>query len=1047
VNALSALPSRPRWCDMRPEEILQKELIEAAEGLAGSIGRGWRYIERADMTHLRAGQMGEAVVEPLLREAVEALNPDLDAETVERAVEAIRRINDVRDFIDALRYGLNLQVAGDKSVDVKVVDLIDPFNNDYVVTDEVELRTGGIREPRLDVLFLVNGLPLCIVENKAPTVDLKEAAGDFIRYWEDAPELMMHALIAGIFNGSRFRLGATGATRLSGYAEWKDTWPHDKPAGGGEMTTVLVGALDPHTLVELAANYVVALPSVSEGAKILARYHQFRAVDKIVRRIRDAVYDRGIVWHTQGSGKTLTMFFAARKLRNAGFENPTVLIVVDRVDLNDQLWQEAERYGFADDFVVAQSRKHLHQLLDRQERKVIVTTVHKFTAEMDGISDRENVYVLADEAHRSHFGDMGVLMRAALPKAKMFAFTGTPVERDDRHSTRKAFSPVISVEGGKEVYEDYVDAYRIKDAIDDKATVEIVYEPRLTEWEVCAEDVDDNFEADPDFSGLTEDQIAELKERAGRLAVIAKTPDRIAAVAADVEHYLRTRTAPQGFKAQLVAVDREACVRYAEQLEKLLASDEFAVVMSRNPKKDGSETRRWYASEQLKRLGLATDADDDKAAATEVVAGAGDKDELSAEVAGATEAETVELSPTEKRSVQTLIKRFKDPNDPLKLLIVNNMLLTGFDAPVEQVMFLDRGLSGHNLLQAVARTNRPYPGKDRGVIVDYWGVFSQLKRALAIFNDGDVEKAAIDVDQLREEFPVALAEALAVVAGFPAHKTVEQQQGWLLTRLPRDSDNANQFEERFQRAKSLYETLAPDPALAPYLDDYGRLVTIRSRWKVALHEDLWDPNEHLPKSFNIVQKAIDVNAVAEKNRGFKINSEFLSELEGAALTPEEKAASIDAAIVHEIKVRGEHDPLSKTLAERLHEIHKSAEETEATIDKIFEQYAQLVIEFEEKSSEHIKLGLSDRGYALLTLARAELPDADDAQLVERIRSLDGEINTVAGFHGWQERDDVLQGLRKLFIRELAMDKQTLSLVTSGFVDEAVQSLAARADAN
>jgi type I restriction enzyme R subunit len=283
--------------ERRPEEQVQKELVD------GAVALGYELVDRPTLNEIRAGHMDEPIVVPYLIAAIERLNPDLEHDEAVYAAEKVRRLIDSNAFVDALRFGLNLAIPGKKTVDVRLVDLNVPQNNCCVVTDEFELRTGGMREPRLDTVFLINGLPLKVVENKAPGESLAKGSRDLAGYWEDAPSLAVFTVLAGICNGSKFRVGASGADGLSGYSAWKDTYPHARPAGAGEMETVLLGVCDPATLVDLAAHYVVYETRDGLTRKKLARYQQYRAAEKIVRRIVDGELDRGIVWHTQGSGK------------------------------------------------------------------------------------------------------------------------------------------------------------------------------------------------------------------------------------------------------------------------------------------------------------------------------------------------------------------------------------------------------------------------------------------------------------------------------------------------------------------------------------------------------------------------------------------------------------------------------------------------------------------------------------------------------------------------------------------------------------------------
>ena len=338
--------------------------------------------------------------------------------------------------------------------------------------------------------------------------------------------------------------------------------------------------------------------------------------------------------------------------------------MIDRTDLDDQITGTFEACDF-DGVTRAVSGEDLRDVIRSDRRGVIVTIINKFEGARDVVAQRENVIAFVDEAHRSQEGDFGIWMRTALPNARMFAFTGTPVETSDR-STRRAFSPVLEERAdGYVVLENYMDAYSIKQSIDDGATVEVLYEPRLAEWQIENADLDNLFEEA--FADLDDEQREALRRDAAREEVIAKASTRIAAITADVYEVLRDKIAPVGFKAQLVAVDREACTRYAQELAQHLKPDEYAVVMSRDPKRDDESMRRWWPASVWQRMN-----------GTEPPPEAAE--------------DSAELDASHRLATRKIIERFKDPNDPLRLLIVNSMLLTGFDAPVEQALFLDRPL-------------------------------------------------------------------------------------------------------------------------------------------------------------------------------------------------------------------------------------------------------------------------------------------------------------------------------------------------------------------
>lgn len=978
---------------------------------------GWRPVGRVEMGELRQGRMGEPLVEPLLVDALRALNDGLSQTDALQVVDQLRRVPDSEAFLKIVRDGLDVAFNPDEPTrHITVVDWLHPERNDYVVTDEFELKTGAMREPRLDVVCLVNGIPLGLVETKSGRKGWKEAVKDYRTYWTDAPELEKYVAVCVAADMFRFRCAPGGATKLAQYAEWKDSWPHQMPEEHRELEIGCLGLLDPHNLADIAANFVVFETRDGATVKKLARYQQFRGANKVVKRVVDGELDRGIVWHTQGSGKSLTMVFAARKLKNVGLGNPTILIVIDRIDLDDQINETFTATSF-EGVVRATSRERLRQLLAADTRGVIITTVQKFDESMPELSDRENVIALVDEAHRTQEGLHAIRMRAALPKAKLFAFTGTPIEQDAR-STWRAFAPQVDGE-----YERYLDSYTPKQAIEDKATVEVRYEPRLVELaHFTGDDLDASLE--PLIDDLDEAAQEKVKADAARLAVVAKAQARIEPIVADVIDYMRNRVDPQGFKAQLVAVDREACWRYADELLRQgMKPEEIAVIYTPNIKHDDEDYRRWYAAEQWKRVhGGAAEAD---------VELEDDSD----------------LDLGEAKARKKLIEEFKKPETPLKLLIVTDMLLTGFDAPIEQVMFLDKPLRGAKLLQAIMRTNRPFPEKkkDRGVIVDYWGVFERLQDAFAEFSPDEIELAVLNLAELRETFPVRLKEALALVAAMPADAPEYEQMMWLLKHFSDDKEAGELFEERFESAQSAYETLAPDPSLAPYLDDYRRLVALRALWRHATREDQEDAagevdlDEYRPQTHTLVQDAVSVERLRTDLPVYRIDGSYLRRLDEMPGSPDEKAAEAAVAVEYEIRVRGEHDPVARSLAERLERIRQRKQEEDAEMLSLLTELCQ---EYVAEQEAHQARGLSERAQAFFSLARSADGLSED-EAAELAQATDEIVERHAAFPAWAERDDVVRAIRRELLTLLLRDDKTAKLVDAGFIDEALHVAVAR----
>jgi len=993
------------------EAEIQGEVLDALRS------EGWSFMSRKEMNELRGpARMNEAIVEPLLVDAILELNPGkgIDADIAREIAARVRRLSDERAMLDILRDGLQYKPAPDQpTIDITVVDTADPSKNSYVVTEELALKTGGHREPRLDVVCLVNGLPLGAIENKDVNEPLDAAARDWAGYWGDAPQLVAQTSVVGCCNGLRFRLGPSGLDDIDGYSEWSDPWPH-QVADTADEVLVGLSAFHPHTLVDLATNFVVFETREGVTTKKLARAHQFRAANKLVRRVLDGKLNRGIVWHATGSGKSLTMVFAARKLQRIGLGNPTVVLVIDRRELDEQINETLSACEF-DGVHQPQNRKALHALFAAGGGGVIVTTAQKFDESMAGLLAGKRVIAFVDEAHRTQFGDFGMFMRNALPDAFLFGFTGTPIEQGGSHSTRRWFS--VQYDDGS--YEPYLDRYGFAEAIADKATVPVVYEPRLAGWKMSRTDLDARFDELTD--GLADEVRERLREHSTREKVVAKAPERVTAIAADIAEQLRDRITP--FAALAVAVDREACALLAAALAGYLNADEYAVVMSRS-KKDSAphpgsvDLRDWYPASQWERIhggaapAPAPDADPDD---TDFVDDDAESDENF-------------LSTTDRNAIKDFIKRLKSENDPLKLVIVNSMLLTGFDAPPIQAMFLDRGLRDHTLMQAIARTNRRYPGKDRGIVLDYWGVFDDLRGALKEFAADDLDGLVEDTQTLIARFPQILDDALAVVSAAPSGSG-RRRMLWVVRHFTDNPSEAERFQVLVEEAQGAWETLSPDPRLLPYKNRYRELLDVWLAWHRGTRSDLRRGGDVLRrKTEQLVHESIGFDQLYTDLPAHTIDAEFLNKLqEDVSLTPAEKATDIEAAVVHEIKVRGDDDPRARALIERLAALRrKQQRETQMTLDGL-KEWEDLVRTHVAEEEEVESLGLDEAGALTHASLRRFAPGIADEQLVEVARAMSARYRETAGFTGWSERPDVLQGLRRAAVAELVARTDTRRL--------------------
>jgi type I restriction enzyme R subunit len=509
---------------------VEKEILDNLT----SAELGWRYMHGDKvMSQYRDGDEQEMLLLPVLREQLKALNPD-SLSTDERAsmvITRLRALRDNREWISWLRGEQTMQFGPDETaVTIKLIDFSDRDRNDFLASNQVWIQ--GIERRRPDVLLYLNGIPVVDIEAKTAGrghVDWAEGAKQCDRYDREIPQLYASNCFCVGVNELRMKYGVPG-TLLQQWQQWRDPYPHTEIPSFDEMKCTLYGLFDRVNLLDIIANFIVFHTEDAKQLKKVARYQQFRAANKIVDRAlgtdRPSGHRRGIVWHTQGSGKSLTMIFAARKLWNHPvLAQPTLVIVVDREQLEEQM--AGELYGTnTENVAIARSKRELRKLLGDEFRGVILTLVHKFDDIEPEMTARSNVIVLVDEAHRTQYGDLGVFMRTAMPNASMFGFTGTPIELSDRHTPR-AF--------GKEVapdqFERYMDRYSIGDAVRDGATKPIHYDVRLTDWTVAHADLDKKFQAL--FADWSPEERRLLMHEA-KLEAILKHPRRIAQVAEDI---------------------------------------------------------------------------------------------------------------------------------------------------------------------------------------------------------------------------------------------------------------------------------------------------------------------------------------------------------------------------------------------------------------------------------------------------------------------------------------------------------------------------------
>ena len=937
------------------------------------VGAGWHYVPATSLPR----QPKDVFIETFLREALIRLNPAIAANP-DRAEEVIYKLRAMvlavrsdgiisanEQFTEWLR-GNKTMPFGDNyaHVPVRLIDFDNLDNNQYIVTCQYTYRAGAT-EKRPDLVLLVNGLPLVIIEAKTPVRQAVSWVDGAIQihddYEKNIPELFACNVFSVASEGKELRYGSIRMP-IELWGPWRreDAAP---PANLAALKQGVSTLLQPATVLDILANYTLfATDQKKRRLKVICRYQQYDAGNRILQRVMAGYPKKGLIWHFQGSGKSLLMVFTAQKLRMAPqLRNPTVLVVVDRVDLDAQI---SSTFHASDipNLEKANTREELETLLRQDTRKIIITTIHKF-AEADGeLNCRDNIIVMVDEAHRTQEGDLGRKMRHALPNAFFFGLTGTPINRRDRNT--------FFTFGADEDKNGYMSRYDFKDSIRDGATLPIHFEARLVELHIDKAAIDEAYaELTGSLSDLDKDNLAKA---AARTAVLVKVPDRIQRICGDIVSHYQEKVEPNGFKAMVVTFDQEACLLYKAVIDQYLDPEASDIVISATGK---DERYRPY-----KRT---------------------------------------------RDQEEKLLDRFRNPNHPLKILIVTAKLLTGFDAPILQVMYLDKPLRDHTLLQTICRTNRTYGDqKTNGLIVDYLGVFDDVAKALE-FDEEDFGKVVSGINELAKQLPGALQKCLAYFQGcdrsLTGYEGLMQAQECLPNNQVRDG-----FAADYSYLSKLWEALSPDAVLNPFETDYRWLsqVYISVQPTSGMGRLIW--HSLGAKTIQLIHQNVQVEAIRDDLDDIILDSELV-ELILDSPDPKKKAKEIEIKVVQRLR-KHSGNPRFKALSERLEALKERHEQGQIHSVAFLKELLDLARELLETEKQTPPEEEEDRGKAALTELFQEVSNEQTPKLVERIVNDIDEIVRLVRFDGWQSTSagerEVRQALRKTLLKyQLHQDKE------------------------
>lgn len=893
---------------------VQIPLVQYAKGI------GWDVVSPEVSLGKRGGVTG-LFHYPELEAALLRLNPGVvtgdNVQSIIQELEATKStMQGNREMLDWLRGARTVAVPQEKRRrNVALLDFANVENNAFQVTYEWDYTPRGKKGNRADVVFLLNGIPVAIIENKNPKLGdaMERAVKQLRRYEIETPEMLVAPQVFNVTHLVDYLYGVTWNYSRKNIFTWKEKKSET-------FQEAIQSFFERRAFLMMLKEWVLFYMKDDELQKTILRQHQTRAAVKVVERCADPAKRRGLVWHTQGSGKTFTLITAARLILEdtKRFPGATVLLVVDRNELEGQLqgWVErlvGEMRGGGIKIEYATSKARLQELLDADFRGLIISMIHKFDDIRGNSCTRDNFFCLIDEAHRSTGGDLGNYLMGALPNATLIGFTGTPIDKTAQgQGTFKTF--------GREDPEGYLDKYSIIESIQDGTTLKLRHTVAPGEIRVPDEMLEQDFLRLAETEGIADiDELNRVLDRAIRLKTFLKTDSRIDRVAKFVARHFKENVDPLGYKAFLVAVDREACARYKEALDRYLPAE-------------------WSAPVYTK---------------------------ASADIVDRSLVAKYQLDETREKDVR---KTFAKPAELPKILIVTDKLLTGYDAPILYCMYLDKPMRDHVLLQAVARVNRPYEDekgtkKPCGLIMDFIGILKELNRAFS-FDSKEVSGAIEDLDVLFDRFRELMgAPAARYLDAGPG--TPDQQLERQLYEIYFDTDRRREFFDFYKEVETLYEILSPDPALRDYISTYQRLsdlyAALRSEYGSrggTLSFDLGRKTEQL------LRRADSMTGPTETTRSVEYDAAALAALRKNPKSDTGKVMNLLRDLRTRVETQVATQPALRGILERAERVREAFEERQLATKDALAQIQALADEEARASEERERLGMDEATFAV-----------------------------------------------------------------------------------
>lgn len=908
---------------MSERSAVQNPMLKYAEEI------GWEYLRPEDALSFRSGDTGLYFTGVLEAQLVR-LNPGIvDAS---RVGDILRRLSFLKPTLEGNREA-HSWLRGEQSVfvpdekrerNIRLIDFDHPENNLFHVTEEWWQKSTVFRN-RADVVFLINGIPVAVAETKdAGKQDGLSLGVDQIRrYHRETPEMFVATQVFEVTQLLDFFYGVTWNTNRKNLFNWRDEQE-------GNYENKVKAFFNRPRFLRLLRDYVVFVTENDELTKKILRQHQTRAVEKVLHRVVEPAKRRGLIWHTQGSGKTLTMLTVAAKLlrETPGAEKPTVLMLIDRNELEGQLHKNIIGYGLSSKIVA--SKKDLRDTLATDYRGLVVSMIHKFDDIPANINTRDSVVVLVDEAHRTTGGDLGNYLMGALPNATYIGFTGTPVDKISRgQGTFKVFG------GGDE--EGYLDKYSIAESIKDGTTVTLNYALAPSSLLVDRNLLEKKFLNLAEAEGISDvEELNAILDRAVELKEMMKASSRIEKIAEYAAMHFKENVEPMGFKAFFVAVDREACALYKKALDRFLPSD-YSQVMYSPAQNDKELLQQYYLS---------------------------DDEEIKVR--------------------REFIRKTEKP----KILIVTEKLLTGFDAPILYCMYLDKPMRDHVLLQAIARVNRPYEDsegqvKPYGFVLDFVGIFEKLEKALAF--DSDVVTSVIqNIEVLKQLFGTMMERQAPDYLPFA--------KGWDDKAKERaiahfeDKNRRGDFFKWFRQLQNLYEIISPDAFLRPFLNGYLALSELYALIRSAYGDRIYVDREISNKTRDLLQKHTISGQLELPGAIHALGPEELAKLRDSDTSDNTKILNLRKILAVTVQDNGAAKPFLLSIGERAEKLAEAYEDRQLTTQQALLEFERLAREATDADVERQRLGLDENSFAIHKTV-GDTGDGFDAKQAKGINAL------------------------------------------------------------